>query len=309
MGPTKDQPRTLERNAIFGMLAFFALTLLIGTFCDEGLAHALFSPGNVPATFVTTLGIYPFFSAVVLFLGVVFERVLHGGMGKVGKVVACLVAAALALVVSFIGAAALVDGDCLGGIFPNLIRNYPVIAGIDLVCVCPLFYLGFRLAANTEDELLLKRVLGLLAIMVAAFVFMRLTKNIFNRPRFRSVALGYPGVEFVPWYKISPDPSDLMAQYGLERGEFSSFPSGHAILSSSVIYILFSLSWIVPALRGREMQLCIGGFVFACVIMFTRMVLGAHYLSDVSMGAIVGLVFTLLYLFVQRRISESQQAA
>jgi membrane-associated phospholipid phosphatase len=42
-----------------------------------------------------------------------------------------------------------------------------------------------------------------------------------------------------------------MEQYGLAKGEFSSFPSGHAILSSSVIYILFSLSWIVPALRGR----------------------------------------------------------
>lgn len=304
-----DKERTRERTAYIAMLLFFAALLLVGTFFDEAIARVLYSPHNVVATLVTTTGIYPFFSSVVLFMGVICQRVSHSGMAKVAKAVACIVAVLVALFVGFIGAAAIVDTDCLGGILPSLNKNYPVIAVLTLVIEYPLFLVGYKLAGRTDDQLLLKRVVCLVAVLLAAFVFMQLVKGVFNRPRFRVVAEGLEGVGFVPWYRISPDPSGLMASYGLDKNEFASFPSGHAILSISSVYIMLSLTWLLPGLRGRRLTLCIAGFVFGVVIMFSRMVLGAHYLSDVSAGALIGIAFVLLYNALQRGIDRSEHAA
>ena len=110
------------------------------------------------------------------------------------------------------------------------------------------------------------------------------------------------GINFVPWYVISPDPSALIAQYNLDPNEFVSFPSGHGVLSSSSICAILSLTWFFPQLRDKRMNLCIGGFVFCFIVLCSRIVLGAHYLSDVSAGAIMGLLFVLIYSFAQNAI-------
>jgi membrane-associated phospholipid phosphatase len=78
-------------------------------------------------------------------------------------------------------------------------------------------------------------------------------------------------------------------------------------MSISTISILLSLAWLVPSLRNKKALLCWAGFAFAVVIMFTRMVLGAHYLSDVSAGALLGLVLVFLNDALQRRIGSSAQ--
>ena len=43
--------------------------------------------------------------------------------------------------------------------------------------------------------------------------------------------------------------------------------------------------------------------MFGLVIMLTRMILGAHYLSDVSMGSMIGTVLSTAYTIIQLRIS------
>lgn len=281
------------------------MLLLLGTFFDEAIAAALYSPQNVPATIITTIGIYPFSASIVFFMGVMYQRVAHSKISKAARVVVCIVIALLALAIGFVGAGSLVDEDCLGGILPGLIKNIPVIAVLTLVVECPLFFVAYRVAERTDDELLLKRAIALVILMVVVFISMRVFKSVFNRPRYRTVVAGYEGIGFVPWYRAMPNPSELMGRYGLSSNEFSSFPSGHSILSISTIYILYSLAWVFPGLRGKKTTLCMAGFLFAIVIMFTRMMLGAHYLSDVSAGALIGIVYVLIYEFVQRRIGDA----
>lgn len=169
---TKARKGAGEGGIFATMAAVFGVLLLVGTFCDEPLAKTLYMPHNVIATLVTTLGIYPFATAVVLFAGVAFERFLHGVNGQAAKVVGCVLTAAVALVVGFVGAASLVDTDCLGGILPMLNRNYVVIAAISLVLEWPLFYVGLRLAERNDDKSLLKRAVCLIVVLLAAFAFM-----------------------------------------------------------------------------------------------------------------------------------------
>lgn len=294
-----------ERRTIGLMAAIFGVLLLLGIFVDEPIEHALYVPHNVIATLITTVGIYPFAASVVLFMGVACERTVHSDKSMILKIVFGIITITLALLVGYAGASFLTDEDCLGGIMPAIGESGTAKLVLSLIVEWPLFLVGWQLANRNDDKTLAKKAVCFTVVVLAAFAVMQMTKGIFNRPRYRVVAEGFEGVGFVPWYKISPDPADLIAAYGLKANDFRSFPSGHAVLSISVISILLSLSWLIPSLRGKEVKLCWMGFAFAVVIMFTRMLLGAHYLSDVCAGALIGLVFVFIYDVLQRRIGTS----
>lgn len=288
------------------MLSLFAGMLLIGTFYDKEIAEAVYLPHNVVATVLTMTGVYPFFTAVVFLMGALSQRVIHSGKGRIIQVVLCAVCALVAIFVGFIGAAALVDKDCLGGILPSLNRNIPVIFVLSLIVEYPLFIVGYKLAQRSDDALLSKRIIGLIVIIFITYTLMRLLKTSFNRPRYRIAAMGYEGIGFVPWFTPFSGVSGLMTEFGLDRNEFNSFPSGHSVFGISTIYILLSLTWFFPKLRDKRIVLCTAGLLFGVVIMLTRMVLGAHYLSDVSAGAIIGTVLVLANNFIQNCISKSK---
>ena len=131
-------------------------------------------------------------------------------------------------------------------------------------------------------------------------------KGVFNRPRYRTAVLGYKGVGFVPWYTLFEGAESYVTLYGINADEFRSFPSGHSILSISAMYILPSLSWLFPMLRDKQLLLEIAGLMFGIIIMLTRTILGAHYLSDVSAGAMLGTLLSLVYTVIQQRISKSE---
>ena len=133
---------------------------------------------------------------------------------------------------------------------------------------------------------------------------MTMIKDIFGRPRFRSVAVGYEGVDFVPWYTPFTKVAEMKEKYGLASSEFRSFPSGHGVFVVTTVYILLSLSWFFKKLQTKRGLLLGIGFSYAVIIMFTRMVLGAHYLSDVSAGGIIGMIFLLAFTFIMRRLEK-----
>lgn len=74
--------------------------------------------------------------------------------------------------------------------------------------------------------------------------------------------------------------------------EYNSFPSGHA---TTVFALAAALSFFFPRWR-------LPLFSFAAVVGLSRIIVGAHYLSDVMAGAYVGLMTVfLLVLFYRRR--------
>ena len=287
------------------MLVFFVIPFLLGTFYDETMAEILFSPGNIVVKCITSTGVYPFFVAPVLFCGALCERAVHSDINKAVKAIFCTLCVITAVFVGFIGGGALADRNCFGMIFPSLVRNIPAIVILSMIFEYPMFLVGFRLAGKTEDKMLVKRIIALLVILIAAFVSMQVLKGIFNRPRYRTAVLGYEGVGFVPWYRLFSGAEYYVSEYGINADEFRSFPSGHSILSISAMYILPSLSWLFPKLKDKQLLLFLAGFVFGIMIMLTRMILGAHYLSDVSAGAIIGTLLTLVYTIIQLHISAS----
>jgi undecaprenyl-diphosphatase len=77
---------------------------------------------------------------------------------------------------------------------------------------------------------------------------------------------------------------DIQAEAGWSGPRFSSrynaFPSGHTATSTAFFATLAFASW----------QIGLGFLVVPLLIAFSRMYVGAHYLSDVVAGALVGIV-------------------
>lgn len=71
--------------------------------------------------------------------------------------------------------------------------------------------------------------------------------------------------------------------------EFKSFPSGHTA-NASTLMLLALLPALRPGPQKRQTALFAAGFLWACVVGFSRIVAGAHFLSDVTMGLALGLL-------------------
>lgn len=81
--------------------------------------------------------------------------------------------------------------------------------------------------------------------------------------------------------------------------EFNSFPSGHA---TTVFAIAVTCSFFLPKYRTLF-------FLFAATVALSRLVLNAHYLSDVFAGACIGIATAIVmerYIPVRSRRTESR---
>lgn len=101
-----------------------------------------------------------------------------------------------------------------------------------------------------------------------------------------------------PFVGGKADPFNFIPFEG--SGAYASLPSGHAIAA-------FALAFAVSALWPR---LRVFMFTYAIVILLTRLVLLAHHPSDVTAGALVGIVgaMTVRYWFAARRLAFAIRA-
>ncbi len=86
--------------------------------------------------------------------------------------------------------------------------------------------------------------------------------------------------------------------YGVDffslESSFHSFPSGH---TSTVFIVAFCLAIFTPKLKYFY-------FLFAGIVGFSRIVVGAHYLFDVLSGAVVALIGLKITLIIFKKINK-----
>jgi undecaprenyl-diphosphatase len=85
-----------------------------------------------------------------------------------------------------------------------------------------------------------------------------------------------------PFVDLPPDPFHYM--WGVWRADYASFPSGHAATASAAAV---AVSFVCPRLR-------VPMAIYALVIVASRIIVAAHYPSDVVAGALAGFLGALL---------------
>ncbi len=145
------------------------------------------------------------------------------------------------------------------------------------------FYLLARAVPDRFRTQLRRAAIVGLILAFAAVLIVTLLKVLWGRMRFRSMV--DPLNEFTPWYL----PQDITT-----NNEFMSFPSGHSANAAVIMWITL-LPTFIPVLKNKQLLLKIFVAIWIGLVMLSRVVMGAHFSTDVMMGMMISLgVFVLL---------------
>ena len=280
--------------------AFLALFIL-GTFLDYQINSNLFSSNNTFGLIISVIGTTPGYGMFAIigggFLTLFFKKEEYKTWMRVLFLLACL---------ACLGSSTYFAGREYFGAngfywvakkFWGYFIAFPVMVGLT--------YFGYRLMRKVDN----KNLWIILLVVLAAFVLaltggVTLFKVIFHRPRYRAVAGYYPDIPYLPWYTRCSNYQGLMKTFGVESEEFKSFPSGHAAASMGVPMIALFLPFIDEKYRKYRLPVFIGGLAFSLLVMFSRMLVGAHYLSDVSMGSMLVTICMIVALEVLKGMKK-----
>ncbi|MBQ2067276.1 MAG: phosphatase PAP2 family protein [Clostridiales bacterium] len=283
------------------MAVFFAITFAIGTFFDHPIAAAIFSGGNIPALIISSLGIYVFCGAFSFYFGAALSQSMKIA-NDFKRTIYCSFIIFFGVIVMTVAGGSLLDINNLGGIFPEIRRTIPQMIIVFLFVFFPIAVLGFILGKRNNDPTLGRRIVLILNCMAVMFIIYEIIKTGLPRPRFRLIQEHIDGVDFHAWYDPIKNKDELIETFGIYSDNFKSFPSGHTANAILSIAILPGLAAVVPALRNKKKVLFVAGFVFGFLVLASRMVLGAHFLSDVSCGGFIASVMSAVYYKRERQL-------
>ena len=263
--------------------------LFLGSFFDLQINSAIFNKTNVFGLIVSSFGMIPGYGCLSLLGGALFYITLKNTEFKTWlKLILYAASAAMfGISIYFLGK----DVFSVNG-FENK-KLYWLGFVIMGVIMCGVFYLGTLLAKKNENP-----KMWIIILVLAAAIFMALVpgvtlfKSIMHRPRYR-VAIYEGYASFHNWWEPCKGYKDTINAYPgvLSKEEFKSFPSGHAGASMvgliTLSYLpLFNKNWM-----KYQTLLFYVAFGWGLVVMFARMLVGAHFLSDVCVGALLTVIF------------------
>lgn len=163
-----------------------------------------------------------------------------------------------------------------------LLMGALILAGCDLVllfCV-----------RGSDVQKLWRLTWFLLFVSVGTFATVNLIKEFWNRPRYYAIASD-PAILFRSWLQPQLTSASVLGdRYGLPADAFKSFPSGHTACAA-IGLSLYALSACIPSWKGKGDIVISIAMLWTVLTAFSRMILGMHFLSDVTASLLIFLLF------------------
>lgn len=268
---------------LLGFGSAYDLEIAKGIYASEGAARGF---GLFMAAFSMYLGyaIYSIFAGALLHMAIKFE------WKKWAKAIL------IVLSIAAYGAAVFFSGR-----EPWSVNGYND-ASLNWVgyVIAVVLNFGFGVCGWFASKKINNKELLKVIFIVLAFVVFAMTvgttglKALMHRPRFRYL-INEDMMKFVPWWKGCSDYKSILERLSasypyITSEEFKSFPSGHASVSCTVMMLTAFLPLFGKKAAKWQLPAFIGGFIWTLLVSLSRMIVGAHYLSDVSMGSIISLI-------------------
>ena len=134
-----------------------------------------------------------------------------------------------------------------------------------------------------------------MASIVAAILLVQIVKEPMGRMRFRAMNVISDTSGYTPWYVAhgQPDKAWMKETFGTSDA-FKSFPSGHTRAAAATFYLISLADVIGVKSRRRRALLWCFAIVFTGIVALSRIMVGAHFFSDVLVGGTVGFVFCMV---------------
>ena len=279
--------------------------LIVGSFFDLNISQTIFKRGNGFGIFVSSIAIMPAMLGGIMASGImisfVFRNKEKDRINVIKKILLCCYA--ICMLIGFwyyIGhQISGVNGYNMGSeIYGALIASPFALSSL---------YFGFRVGKkrNNKKLLFISIMYGIL-LLITALGITTFLKTIMSRPRYRALtdeATGLTIDDFCSWWQPFKYHEGLNILSDSE--EFKSFPSGHTTgATSSILFVLY-LSLLFPKLGNKRMILFIIGCLWTFLVAFSRILVGAHFLSDTMFAAIYTTIFILIFnIFIEKKLVD-----
>lgn len=149
----------------------------------------------------------------------------------------------------------------------------------------------------------LKRLLLFAIVIIVACGFAQVTvavlKSFAGRARYRAIWFLNDETLYTPWYEFSGSrvsDSIYLEALGVQEDAFRSFPSGHTA-SAGAVYVLLALPHIFKKTNTKKWKIILAKIIltvatvlFTGVVAVARILVGAHFFSDVLFGGTIAYV-------------------
>lgn len=169
-------------------------------------------------------------------------------------------------------------------------------------------FVGCNAITKMKEEMAQKllRMTFVIICSCAFYLVIEIIKSPAGRIRYRAMNQIEDFSVFMPWYHFgNKDITNIETlKEVLPKDAFKSFPSGHTF-SATMIFNLLCLPSLFEKLNNLKWKSIIyGGCVLYVVfVALFRIIAGAHFLSDVTFGGLIGYVAVRFfkYLLIDRR--------
>ncbi|MDD4839714.1 MAG: phosphatase PAP2 family protein [Clostridia bacterium] len=312
--PTLNKPITRNTKTFFASIWFiliFGTLLTLASFFDLQISKIM-TAGTLPdgqyfstnqfGLFFETIGSAPIWImsaiATTIFFWNVVRELKHGIKIPVAILLAILVVAILYFFFSDIFKYVLEKVDAKE--YADTIYVMAIKILLATIFGGMLILLWKNIKPETT-KILIKWAIVILCV-AAFYLLINFLKGPIGRVRFRAMnAIGdnVAYANFTNWWVINGD----RAIFGLPSDACKSFPSGHTF-SAGVIYTLICLPHLIPSMNKLWTKIAIwsGCIVYTGAVAISRIVVGAHFFSDVLFGGTIAFLATILFreIFVDK---------
>ena len=276
-----------DKKYLFLFLIIFGL--IIGTFFDFKVSSILYHKNNIFGLFFAAYGQLPFnlgfaISGTLMFLISLKTNkqswIVYGILLNLLSLILCTISPLLYL--------------------KNLSWILALIISLILIIISN--YLIYRYLKDVEVDKLIKYLKFLLLVLVLQMIAINIIKLWWGRPRMRMI-VATENAYFVPWYILDNGLKDSLLQQGIALEELKSFPSGHTAAATCIlVYTILPL--IKYSQNKKTANICLAASLcYILIVAISRIVAGAHFVSDVTVGFATCLIIILLvYHYLYEKI-------
>lgn len=283
---------------LFVALCVFTGGIIVGSFYDWEINRSIFSSRNTFGIILSAFGLIPGYGLISFIGGILAANAIKYKRPIWFKIILFVLSFAGLGCGTYFSAKEFFSVNGLD--IPGTSMTF-LSLGISLLVNAGISVFGYVAGKNIENKNAWIGVLILTAgIIIALVPGVTVLKSIFHRPRYRTVQLNIDGVTFHQWWEPFKNYKNYITET-ITKEEFKSYPSGHAAASMLVPFFLYIIPYCFPKLEKAKNYMFLGGLAYCLMICFSRMLVGAHFLSDVSWGGMLSLIFLSIgILFVDK---------
>ncbi|WP_418667239.1 phosphatase PAP2 family protein [Allofournierella sp.] len=269
------------KTKTWAFLGGFAVLMLLFTFLDLPISKALFDLSSPFGNLFAGLAELP-----CTLVGVFSCAALAVTRPRENKALAALNIAGFGVLMALFA--------LMAGVMPTGYLPLPkafMLTGV--VYAAAAILLAVKISKKQAAALRRAAALGLLLVL-AAMIIVNIVKVFWGRPRMRSMT--DPDSQFTLWF---------IPQGFTADDECKSFPSGHSANAACILWITL-LPTFLPRLRTNKAHIalyCVA-FGWMALSMLSRVIMGAHFATDVTMGAAI----TVCCFYLLKRVFYSKEA-